>query len=236
MSNPHGRGPAASKRETPHLDTVVLMGPKYPVHLSTRRDAMRRTLLHRSFVMTLLVLVGGAAFVSAMMAEDKALLHLHAVAVDLGGRARLGILEIVVERWATEEEREQLRATLIEKGSEALRAALQKIKPRAGYIQTPTSLGWDIQYAREEPFGDGGRRIVLATDRPMSFGEMERGGFRAEYEFTFAEIRLTKGGKGVGKLVSPAKISWNQDTRTAEIKNYNLEPVRLTEVEVVTTK
>jgi hypothetical protein len=197
---------------------------------------MRRTILHGSSMVTPLILVGAAAFVSPMMAEDKALLHLHAVAVDLGSRNRLGILEIVIERWATEEEREQLRATLIEKGSEALRAALQKIRPRAGYIQTPTSLGRDVQYAREEPFGDGGRRIVFATDRPMSFWETESGGFRAEYEFTFAEIRLTKGGKGVGKLASQAKISWNKDTRTVEIKNYNLEPVHLTEVEVVTTK
>jgi hypothetical protein len=195
---------------------------------------MSRAILDRSSIVTLLILVVGAAFVSPTRAEDKALLRLHAVALDLGSRARLGIIEIVIERWSTEEEREQLRATLIENGSDALLAALSKIKPRAGYIQTPTSLGWDLDYAREDPFGDGARRIIIATDRKMSFGELERGGSRADYEFTCAEIRLTKGGKGVGKLVSPAKISWNKDTRTVEIRNYNLEPVRLTEVEVVT--
>ncbi len=70
----------------------------------------------------------------------------------------------------------------------------------------------------------------------MSFGELESAGPRAEYEFTFAEIRFTKDGKGVGKLVTPAKISWNKDTRTVEIRNWDPEPVRLTEIEVVGTK
>jgi hypothetical protein len=197
---------------------------------------MRGRIPDRPAMAMLLVVLGGAALASPTRAEEQALLRLDAVAMNLGGRTRLGIVEIAIERWSTEEEREQLRAALIEKGSGALLSTLHKIKPRAGYIQTRTSLGRDIQYAREEPLGDGGRRIIIATDRPMSFGELERDQSRVEYEFTFAEIRLTNGGKGVGKLVTPAKISWNRDTRTVEIRNWNLEPVRLTEVEVVGSK
>jgi hypothetical protein len=52
----------------------------------------------------------------------------------------------------------------------------------------------------------------------------------ADYEFTLAEIRLGKDGKGEGKIVTPAKISWNKDRNAIEITNYGTEPVRLTQV------
>jgi hypothetical protein len=67
----------------------------------------------------------------------------------------------------------------------------------------------------------------------MSFWELRNQPRSVDYEFTLAEIRLTKDGKGVGKLVTAAKITWNKDTRSVEIENYGIEPVRLTEVEVV---
>jgi hypothetical protein len=52
----------------------------------------------------------------------------------------------------------------------------------------------------------------------------------ADYEFTLGEIRISKDGKGTGKLVNAAKVTWNKETRTIEIENYDTEPVRLTEV------
>ena len=185
-----------------------------------------------------MLVVGGAGLVPPARAEDKALLRLHAVTVDLGdpGHASLGALEIAIERWATEEEHEQLLDTLIEKGSAALLSALQEIKPRAGYIRTSIRPGWDIQYAREVPFGEGARRIIIATDRPLNFGEFQNRSRSASYGFILAEIRLTKEGKGVGKLASMAKVSWNKETRSLEIENYSNEPVRLTDVEVLGSK
>jgi hypothetical protein len=145
--------------------------------------------------------------------------------------ARAGTLEIVIERWSTDQEQQKLSDALIEQGREALLSALQKIKPRAGYVRTSTSLGWDIHFAREQPLGDG-RRVIIATDRPMSFWETQNRTRSSDYEFTLAEIRLTKDGKGVGKLATAAKISWNKDTRTVEIEDYDIEPVRLNEVRV----
>jgi len=180
----------------------------------------------------LVVAVGAAA--SLTSAADKAVLRLRAFAVNMSGAGgpRTGTLEIVIERWSTDAEREKLRGLLIEKGSDALLRALQGIKPRAGYIRGSTSLGWDVQYAREQPSADGGRRVILATDRPMSFWELSNRPRSVEYEFTLAEIRLTKDGKGEGKLAPAAKISWDADTRTIEIENYGMEPVRLTQVQV----
>ena len=186
-----------------------------------------------SIVAFVLVVVVGAA-VSLTSAADKAVLRLRAFAVNLSGTGgpRTGTLEITIERWSTDAEREKLRGLLIEKGSDALLKALQSIKPRAGYIRSSTSLGWDIQYARERVLGDGGRRVILATDRPMSFWELSNRPRSAEYEFTLAEIRLPGDGKGEGKLAPAARITWDKDTSTIEIENYGIEPVRLTEVRV----
>jgi len=180
--------------------------------------------------LTLALAPGGSA--SMARAEGKPAMTLQAFAVNMSatGHPRAGTLDITIERWSTDEERETLRDALIEKGSGALLGALQKVHPRVGYIKTPTSLGWDIHYARIHPFGDGGSRVILATDRPMSFWELSQNARSADYEFTLAEIRIGKDGKGEGKLVTAAKIGWNKDTRTVEIENYGTEPVRLSEV------
>ncbi len=93
-------------------------------------------------------LAGASGTAAPGPAEDSAVLRLHAFAVDMsgGGRTRAGALEIAIERWSTDEERARLRAILIESGGDALLSALQKVKPRARYIRTSTTLGSDIHY------------------------------------------------------------------------------------------
>lgn len=52
----------------------------------------------------------------------------------------------------------------------------------------------------------------------------------ADYEFLLGEIRIGPDGKGEGKLVPMAKITYNKVARAIEIENYASEPVRLTQV------
>lgn len=51
-----------------------------------------------------------------------------------------------------------------------------------------------------------------------------------QYQFTVTEIHLDKNGKGEGKLVPAAKVSWDTKTKKIEIENYNAFPVDLTNV------
>ncbi len=174
-----------------------------------------------------------AGIASAETAKSPQL-RLNAVTMNLSGigRARTEPLEIVIDRWSTDAEHDKLLDVLKHKGSDKLLDALQAIKPRAGYIRTTTSLAWDIQYAREHPLPDGGRRIVFATDRPMSFFEVRNQTRSSEYEFMWCEIHLDKNGTGEGKLAALAKISFDKAKNHVEIENYGIEPVRLTQVEV----
>lgn len=159
-------------------------------------------------------------------------LRLDAFAVNLSGvgRAEAQRLEIVIERWSSDATRDKLIEALKDKGSGELLDALQSIKPRVGYIRTNSSLGWDIQYAQEYPLPEGGRRIVFATDRPMSFWEASARPRSSEYEFMLCEVRLNRDGTGEGKLAPMSKISFDKKKQVIEIENYGLEPIRLTQV------
>jgi hypothetical protein len=158
--------------------------------------------------------------------------RLEATSVNMSNVGRPGAdrIEIVIERWSSERDRDALIATLKDKGSDALLSALQKL-PRVGYIRRAGggSIGWDLHFARERKLEDGGRQIVVATDRPMSFWEAAHRPRSADYDFTLADIRFDGDGKGVGKLTVAAKISVNKEG-AIEIENFSSEPVRLTDV------
>jgi hypothetical protein len=197
---------------------------------------MRR--LHRPPPVVAVACLVAVAEALAEVRADDAALKLRAFAVDMSGvgRANAGTIDIVVERWSTDEERKRLHGILVEKGGEALLNALEKVKPRTGYVRTSNSLGWDITFAHQIPLENGGRRILLATDRPMSFWERSNQPRSADYEFLLIEVRLDKNGKGQGKMAGAAKIEFDKGSNTIQIENYGIEPVRLTQVEVVGAK
>ena len=57
-----------------------------------------------------------------------------------------------------------------EKGPKAPLSELQMMKP-VGTINTPGNVAYDLRYARQLAGEDGGRRIILGTDRPIGFWE-----------------------------------------------------------------
>ena len=114
-------------------------------------------------------------------------------------------------------------------GPDGLRKALEKIKEPAGNIRSQGSLGYPLRFAREMPTSDGGRRIIIATDRPISFLELRNQPRSLDYPFMLIDLRLDAQGKGQGKLIPVAKVTQSED-HVVEIENYASEPVRLTEV------
>jgi hypothetical protein len=186
--------------------------------------------------------VGSLAFASGRvaLAQESAPtplplpLRMNAFAVNLSGvgRTRPTTLDIVIERWSTDEERKKLLDTLVEKGEDKLMDMVQDIKPRAGFIRTTQSLGWDISFARYADLASGGHRIVFVTDRPMGFYELSNNTRSRDYEFMVCEIRLNKDGKGEGKLSSATKITYDKDKKEVTLENYGIEPVRLTTVSI----
>ena len=145
-------------------------------------------------------------------------------------RGRASFLDIVIYEWTTPEERQALIKTFVEEGSKALYDALGDVKDK-GYLRLPQTLGYDMQYAWQVEVG-GKRRIVLATDRPMSFLELA-GGFRSrDYNVSLVVLELDpETGKGEGTAMGGAELSIDNKTGRLQIEFAGTQPTRLTNVE-----
>jgi hypothetical protein len=144
-------------------------------------------------------------------------------------RGTAGNIEIVVNRWSTDGERDRLMAVMMDKGPEKLLDALQDL-PRVGYFRTPNSLGWDIHFARKMPGKDGGERVVLVTDRRIDFWEAANRPRSIDYPFTVIELRLNGDGEGEGKISLATKIIADKEANIVTLENFDLQPVMLTNV------
>ncbi len=157
-----------------------------------------------------------------------------AFAINMNSGPKTATVDIKIERWSTDAERQALLSILLEekdkyKANQALLKALQKM-PKAGYIRTPNTLAWDIRYARQNPMEDGGRQIVVGTDRPVGFWEARNQPRSMDYPFTVLELRLNKEDKGEGKMLAGTQLYIDPKTKNLVLENYGQQPVRLNEI------
>ena len=155
-------------------------------------------------------------------------------AINMNSGPKTATVDISIERWSTDAERDALLAILVEekdrhRANQALLKALQKM-PKAGYIRTPQTLAWDLRYARQNPMEDGGRQIVVATDRPIGFWEARNQPRSMDYPFTILEMRMNKEDKGEGKMLAGTQIYIDKKTKSIVLENYGQQPVRLNEI------
>jgi len=144
-------------------------------------------------------------------------------------RGATGQIEIVVNRWSTDTDRNKLMSVMMNKGPEKLLDALQDM-PRMGYIRTPDSVGWDLHFTRRIPQPEGGERVVLVTDRRIGFWEAANQPRSIEYPFTVIELRMNRDGEGEGKMSLATKIIADKENNIVTLENYDTQPVLLTNV------
>jgi hypothetical protein len=151
-------------------------------------------------------------------------------AINMNSGPSTATVDFTIERWSTEAERQQLLGIITENKNptDKLLRALQKL-PKVGYIRTPQTLAWDLHYARQDKLEDGGRRIVLATDRPIGFREARNQPRSIDYPFTIVEIQLDKEDKGVGKILAGTKIYLDKN-KNLVLENFAQQPVRFNEI------
>jgi len=150
----------------------------------------------------------------------------NAINLDVGAQ---GLIDITVERWSTPGERDKLMSVLLDEGPEKLLGALQDMR-HVGYFNTPGQLRWELRYAWKTPQPDGGERVVLATDRPISFREAARQSRTLDYPFTVIELRLNKDGEGEGMMSLATKIVADKEGKTITLENWGTQPVTLKSV------
>lgn len=152
----------------------------------------------------------------------------HANAMDLdAGRATQ--MQIGIYEWTTDEERQALIQAFNEGGNEAAYKHLGKLDEK-GYLRGAQTMGYQMRYAYAFE-SDGKRQIVLATDRPISFGEAMTGSLSQENNISFVVLQVDKEtGEGIGQVVWGAEFKVNEKTGQLEIETLSQNPTKLTDV------
>ncbi len=187
---------------------------------------------HRFITALIALAVSSSGLLGAQARQLELPASFTAFAVSTGGIRSSAVasqVEFTIDRWSTTAESQRLLALLKDKGPEQLIEALRDVKS-VGTIRTPGNLAYDLRFAYSEPGADGGQRIVLATDRPISFWEAVNRPRVSDYPFTFIELRLNGDGGGEGKLALATKINVSKDGKMIELENYDAQPISLNEV------
>ncbi|CAN5882711.1 hypothetical protein BH24ACI4_BH24ACI4_21900 [soil metagenome] len=175
----------------------------------------------------LLLPAQGARAQSNAPAEEFTAFAVHMGTIRSG---ETGQLVIQINRWNSEAEQEALMSALREKGQQGMISAFRKSRP-VGTIRSLHSVGYDLQLAYQEPGPDGGRRIIIATDRPVGFGEATNRPQSMDYPFSVIELFIPREGPGEGTLSLAARlvpagkktIAENYDTQPVQLKNVRAE-------------
>jgi hypothetical protein len=149
-------------------------------------------------------------------------------AMAMGGVSGTSRIEFHIERWSTDEERSHFLAVLAESGQEALVPELQNVE--VGRARVGTRNTYPISYAYQMPLDDGGRRVVLVTDRPIGALEAMGRASTMEWAVSVVEMRFPPDGNGEGALVVAGAIHADATTQTLSLENYGQAPVRLRNV------
>ena len=137
-------------------------------------------------------------------------------------------VEITITRWSPNAERERLVGVLQAKGPDELLKQLQKNKP-LGRIRTPDSIGYDLRYAQQAPSEDGGRTIVIATDRPIGFWEATQRPRSIDYPFTVIQMKIDRGGRGTGTLSYATRVI-ARGNNVIELEDFATQPIMLNNI------
>jgi hypothetical protein len=137
---------------------------------------------------------------------------------------------IGIYRWSSDAERTALINVLKTEGNAEMVADMSQL-PQVGYIYTQGTLAYALFYARENTLPDGSKQIVLASNRPISFGGAVSPGARQQYNLGVVEMRFPKnGGDGEGKIILQGMAAIDDKTGKIEVNNYSGQPTRLMQI------
>jgi len=138
-------------------------------------------------------------------------------------------LNIYISNYTTDQEAQDLAATLKSKGSDALLSAVEKMK-ESGRVAPTAYVGWAIPVVRQRKT-ETGRRIVMFGNRPISFYEARNAPRSKSYAFGMLVLNVNDKGEGDGLLYGACKVKFNKDNQL-EVEHYGQKPARLAAVKL----
>lgn len=139
-------------------------------------------------------------------------------------------MNIYTKEYSSDQEIEDLASILQTKGPDALLKSIQKMKAK-GRVAVTGRTGWNVPVVRERAT-EKGRRIVMFSDRPISFYEARNAPRSKGYEFGMLILEVNEKGEGEGTLYGACKVKFNKDDQI-EVEHYGQAPARLANVRLV---
>ena len=135
---------------------------------------------------------------------------------------------IYVTGLTSDQEEQEFSATLKSKGQNGLVSALEKAK-HVGRVAPVGGVGSGVRIARAQKTADGGWHITLATNRPISFGEVYNSTRSLDYPIGIVTLNVDKDGNGTGLLYGLCKVKFDKKGEL-QVEHLGQKPFRLTNV------
>lgn len=130
---------------------------------------------------------------------------------------RMHSVNIMIEEYSTAEDQQALLEAFNSKGMEGLSNALSKMKSK-GRLSITGTLGYEVTYIRSFPTTTG-RKIRLATNRAIRFGEAWADGRSMDYNLSAVELEINNDGKSTGILLPACRFKLDKENHLI-IENY----------------
>jgi hypothetical protein len=128
-----------------------------------------------------------------------------------------------VTRYTTDEELAKFVALVKDKGTNALRRALDK--ENVGRINAAGRVGNQVAVARKRQQGPE-TVITLVTARYTPFIELYQSNRSTDYPFGFLQVRLNDKGEGTGQIMAAARIRFDKKKDQYEIESYGNQYIK----------
>jgi hypothetical protein len=132
-----------------------------------------------------------------------------------------------ITQYTSDEEVQNFAQLVKDKGTDALRRALEK--EDKGRINAVGSTGNQIAVARKRQQG-ADTIITIVTARTMPFMELYNGGRSTDYPFGFLQVKLDANGQGTGQIMAAAKIRFDKKKGQYQIESYGNQYIKATNV------
>lgn len=137
-------------------------------------------------------------------------------------------LNIYIDGVTSDGERDELLGLLKAKGQDALVRKMQDMKD-IGRIAPTGSVGVGMRVVRVRKNNLGGLHIVMATDRPISFGELYNATRSTQYPIALLVMDVDKDGKGSGTFAPLCKVKFDKKGDLV-IEHFGQKPFRLANI------
>jgi hypothetical protein len=132
-----------------------------------------------------------------------------------------------ITQYTTDEEVQNFAQLVKDKGTDALRRALEN--EDKGRINAVGSTGNQIAVARKRQEGSY-TIITIVTARTMPFMELYNNGRTTDYPFGYLQVKLDAKGQGTGQIMAAAKIKFDKKKGQYVIESFGNQYIKATNV------